>query len=172
MESRGSCQNRSGMCTCEFVRIRSRMTGSNLQPSSENKTRIIKMTSLDGEYMLLGRNTLDTSNIFVQYGQGGTRTVNVTGGAGIQEAEFVDGFRFRIQSDVPFKMNAEIVNGVSQGMLPANTVSLSRYKKLGCLVHGLTVTDSFTWAVNTSMPAQPVRNVELRVPCKCFFLYD
>lgn len=37
---------------------------------SENNTRIIKMTSLDGEYMLLGRNTADTSNIFVQYGQG------------------------------------------------------------------------------------------------------
>lgn len=37
---------------------------------SENNTRIIKMTSLDGEYMLLGRNTTDTGQIFVQYGQG------------------------------------------------------------------------------------------------------
>ena len=50
---------------------------------SENNTRIIKMTSLDGEYMLLGRQTVDTSNIFVQYGQGATRTVNMTGGPGI-----------------------------------------------------------------------------------------
>jgi hypothetical protein len=54
------------------------------------------MTSLDGEYLLVGRKTVDTSNIFVQYGQGATRTVNVTGGAGIQEAEFVDGLRFSI----------------------------------------------------------------------------
>lgn len=48
--------------------------------SSENKTRIIKLTSLDGEYILLGRQTVDTANIFVQYGFGATRTVNLTGG--------------------------------------------------------------------------------------------
>jgi len=63
---------------------------------SENNTRIIKMTSLGGEYLLVGRKTVDTSNIFVKYGQGATRTVDVTGGAGIQEAEFVDGLRFSI----------------------------------------------------------------------------
>ena len=32
---------------------------------SENSTRIIKMTSLDGEYMLLGRQTVHTNNMFV-----------------------------------------------------------------------------------------------------------
>jgi hypothetical protein len=61
---------------------------------SENNTRIIKMTSLDGEYLLVGRKTVDTSNTFVQYGQGATRTVHVTGGAGIQKAEFVNRLRF------------------------------------------------------------------------------
>jgi len=50
---------------------------------SENNTRIIKMTSMDGEYMLVGRQTVDTSSIFVQYGQGATRTVNMTGGQGM-----------------------------------------------------------------------------------------
>jgi hypothetical protein len=50
---------------------------------SENNTRIIKMTSMDGEYLLVGRQTVDTSNIFVQYGQGATRTVNMTGGSGL-----------------------------------------------------------------------------------------
>lgn len=50
---------------------------------SENNTRIIKMTSMDGEYLLVGRATADTSNIFVQYGQGATRTVNMTGGSGM-----------------------------------------------------------------------------------------
>lgn len=50
---------------------------------SENNTRIIKMTSMDGEYLLVGRQTVDTSNIFVQYGQGATRTVNMTGGQGL-----------------------------------------------------------------------------------------
>jgi len=50
---------------------------------SENNTQIVKMASMDGEYLLVGRQTIDTSNTFVQYGQGATRTVNVTGGSGL-----------------------------------------------------------------------------------------
>ena len=84
------------------------------------------MTSLNGEFMLLGRQSVDITNIFVQYGQGATRTVNVTGGAGVQEAEFVDGLRFTIQSDNAFKMNVDLKNGISSGSLPANTASLSK----------------------------------------------
>lgn len=97
-----------------------------LEFRSENKTRIIKMTSLDGEYMLLGRNSLDTANIFVQYGQGATRTVNVTGGSGVQEAEFVDGFRFSVMSEMPFKMNVDIPPMVDQTVLPGSSISLSK----------------------------------------------
>lgn len=93
---------------------------------SENKTRIIKMTSLDGEYMLLGRKSVDNSNIFVQYGQGATRTVNVTGGPGIQEAEFVDGLRFSVAAAAPFAFNVDIPNGVGQAVLPENTIPLSK----------------------------------------------
>ncbi|KAJ3455791.1 hypothetical protein MRS44_017273 [Fusarium solani] len=115
---------------------------------SENKTRIIKMTSLDGEYMLLGRKTEDTSNIFVQYGQGATRTVNVTGGGGLQEAEFIDGLRFSIMSNKTFTMNVDIINGIPQDALPANAISLN----------------SFAWFVNTSIPTQTIEKVEIRVP--------
>lgn len=85
------------------------------------------MTSLDGEYMLLGRKSVDNSNIFVQYGQGATRTVNVTGGAGIQEAEFVDGLRFSVAAAAPFAMNVDIPNGVDQTALPENAIALSQY---------------------------------------------
>lgn len=84
------------------------------------------MTSLDGEYMLIGRKTEDISNIFVQYGQGVTRTVNLTGGNDIQEAEFIDGLRFSIDSDHPFNMNVDIINGVAKDALPPNTASLSK----------------------------------------------
>ncbi|KAK2615853.1 hypothetical protein N8I77_002578 [Diaporthe amygdali] len=101
---------------------------------SENKTRIIKLTSLDGEYMLLGRKSVDNSNIFVQYGQGATRTVNVTGGAGIQEAEFVDGLRFSVAAAAPFALNVDIPNGVDQAALPENTMPLN----------------SFSWVINTT----------------------
>jgi hypothetical protein len=116
---------------------------------SENNTRIIKMTSLDGEYLLVGRKTVDTSNIFVQYGQGATRTVNVTGGAGIQEAEFVDGLRFSVQAGKALTMNVDLKQGIDPTTLPANTQSLN----------------SFMWVVNTSDPNTKVA-AQMLVPCK------
>ncbi|TGO65367.1 hypothetical protein BOTNAR_0079g00310 [Botryotinia narcissicola] len=102
---------------------------------SENNTRIIKMTSLDGEYLLVGRKSVDTSNIFVQYGQGATRTVNVTGGPGIQEAEFVDGLRFSVQSNNALKMNVDLKQGIDPASLPGGTQSLN----------------SYMWVVNTTI---------------------
>jgi hypothetical protein len=117
--------------------------------TSENNTRIIKMTSLDGEFMLVGRQTEDTSNIFVEYGQGTTRTVNMTGGPGLQENEFIDGMRFSVQTNKSMTMNVAIKEGVNPGTLPANTQSLN----------------SFIWVVNTSAPFDPVM-AEMRVPCE------
>jgi hypothetical protein len=119
---------------------------------SENNTRIIKMTRLDGEYLLVGRQTVDTSNVFVQYGQGATRTVNMTGGAGIQEAEFVDGLRFSIQAGKALKMNVDLKQGIDPTTLPANTQSLN----------------SFMWVVNTSDPTMAVA-AQMLVPCKSSF---
>ncbi|OAA74240.1 hypothetical protein ISF_01141 [Cordyceps fumosorosea ARSEF 2679] len=108
---------------------------------TENKTRIIKMTSMDGEYMLLGRRSADTANIFVQYGQGATRTVNVTAGAGdAQEAEFVDGLRFRIQSTKAFALNADIPFGIDAKAIPDS------YKAL----------NSFVWKINSTAPTSEV----------------
>ncbi|KAL2272420.1 hypothetical protein FJTKL_06587 [Diaporthe vaccinii] len=115
---------------------------------SENKTRIIKMTSLDGEYMLLGRKSVDNSNIFVQYGQGATRTVNITGGPGIQEAEFVDGLRFSVAAATPFAMNVDIPNGVDQAALPENTIPLN----------------SFSWTINTTATASSGLSAAVNFP--------
>ncbi|KAH7371912.1 hypothetical protein BKA64DRAFT_269344 [Cadophora sp. MPI-SDFR-AT-0126] len=114
---------------------------------SENNTRIIKMTSLDGEYLLVGRKTVDTSNIFVQYGQGATRTVNLTGGVGIQEAEFVDGLRFSVQASKALTMNVDLKQGIDSSTLPAGTLSLN----------------SFMWVVNTSDPSATV-DAQMLVP--------
>jgi hypothetical protein len=115
---------------------------------SENNTRIIKMTSLDGEYMLVGRKTLDTSNIFLQFGQGATRTFNMTGGPGTQEQEFIDGLRFTTQTDKDMALNVDIKQGVNPGTLPANTQSLN----------------SYMWIVNTSAPTTRI-NAQMHVPC-------
>ncbi|EOD51567.1 putative paired amphipathic helix protein sin3a protein [Neofusicoccum parvum UCRNP2] len=114
---------------------------------TENKTRIIKLTSLDGEYRLLARATADTSNIFLQYGDGATRTFNLTGGAGIQEAEFVDGLRLAVRSPRPLRLNAALASGVDPAALPAGTRSLY----------------SFRWAVNVSDPAAAV-DASVRFP--------
>lgn len=119
---------------------------------SENNTRIIKMTSLNGEYMLVGRQIVDTSNIFVQYGQGATRTVNMTGGRGTQQSEFIDGMRFSVQTNQSMTMNVAIKEGINPGTLPANTVSLN----------------SFMWIVNTSDPFRRL-NAQMFVPCKLPF---
>jgi hypothetical protein len=116
---------------------------------SENLTRIIKMTSLDGEYLIVGRQTVDASNIFVQYGQGATRSVNLTGGAGTQEAEFIDGLRFSVQAPSAMTINVEIKNRINLNALPGNDVSLN----------------SFAWVVNTSNPNLKVA-AEMRFPCK------
>ena len=115
----------------------------------ENNTRIIKMTSIDGEYRLIGKQMQDAGGIFVQYGQGDTRTVNVTGGPGRQETEFIDGMRFAIEANRPFKMNVEITPGVNPADLPPNTRSLN----------------SFAWTLNTSDPSVGVL-VDMLVPCE------
>jgi hypothetical protein len=94
---------------------------------TENKTRIIKMTSIDGEYILLGRKTADESNIFVQYGQGATRTVNISGGAGIQEAEFIDGMRFSMTAAGPMTMNVEIRSDVAPESIPEGSKAISMF---------------------------------------------
>lgn len=115
---------------------------------SENNTRIIKMTTLDGEFMLLGRQSEDETNIFVQYGQGATRTVNITAG-GRQEAEFVDGLRFSVVAQADLAMNVDLLNGVAPESLPSGAQSLN----------------SFAWVVNTSNPQTAVTST-MQVPGK------
>jgi len=113
---------------------------------SENNTRIIKMTSIDGEFRLLCRNSIDTSNIFVQYGQGETRTVNMTAG-GRQDSEFVDGLRFSVVASKDLRMNVDIRSGIAPESLPEGKQSLN----------------SFAWIVNTSNP-DTVLNASIKIP--------
>lgn len=114
----------------------------------ENNTRIIKMTSLQGEYILLGRKTVDTANEFVQYGQGATRTVNVTAG-NRQEAEFIDGLRLSVVPSTDMGINIDIVNGISPQAVPP----------------GLVPVNSFAWVVNSSSPGAPML-ADMKFPCK------
>lgn len=128
---------------------------------------------MDGEYMLLGRKSVDTTNIFVQYGQGATRTVNVTEGDKFQEAEFVDGLRFKIRSTKPLAMNVELVDGIDKASLPEYTVALSTYLWPYLRSESFseeqtfdTCKDSFAWVVNSTNPAESSVDVSVRFPCK------
>ena len=93
---------------------------------SENNTRIIQMTSLDGEYMLLGRMTEDTAGIFIQYGQGATRTMNVTGGPGQNVGRFVDGLEFTIENGRDMTLNVDLKAGIDEASLSPGGRSLSK----------------------------------------------
>jgi len=85
------------------------------------------MISLDGEYRLLGRMNIDSSSVFVQFGQGETRTVNITQGPGRQETEFVDGLKFSVDSLAPFRMNVDLKFLMEPVMLPTDMKSLCEY---------------------------------------------
>ncbi|QDS72307.1 hypothetical protein FKW77_007460 [Venturia effusa] len=121
------------------VSIQSLTRITNQPNSAENKTRIIKMQSLDGEYILLARRNVDYANVFVQYGFGETRTVNFTGGAGVQEAEFIDGVRLSVQTEQPLRVNADLKFGPAKDLLPPGMQNLYAY----------------TWVVNTTHARDP-----------------
>lgn len=113
---------------------------------------------MDGEYMLLGRVTEDTSNIFVQYGQGDTRTVNVTGGPGVQESEFIDGMRISVQADAPMRFNVDLANGIEPSSLSTGMMAVSKFPIFDLVIMSDTsLADSFRWVVNSSAPTQKIK---------------
>lgn len=85
---------------------------------------MIKLNAIDGEYMVIGRKTIETSNVLSPFGQGQQQTVNITG-SGIQEVEFTDGFRMTVKANQPMTVNADVVNGVSSSMLVDGAMPVS-----------------------------------------------
>jgi hypothetical protein len=135
--------------------------------SSENKTRIIKLKFLDGEYILLGRQTVDTANIFVQYGFGATRAVNLAGGKGVQQAEFVDGLRLGVELEKEMQVNVHLKNGIDAKALPTGMRSLWRLRPIcrRCSFwNSQSASDSFAWVINSSAPNQQLSRASVRFP--------
>ncbi|EKD19097.1 hypothetical protein MBM_02334 [Drepanopeziza brunnea f. sp. 'multigermtubi' MB_m1] len=98
------------------------MEGMKSVNTTDNTVRIVKMTNIDGEYMAVGRQSTETSQVLTQFG---SQSVNITG-SGIQEAEFADGLRMSMKVTQPMTLNTDVVNGISssmitvQGMMPVN----------------------------------------------------
>jgi hypothetical protein len=74
---------------------------------------MIKLNNIDGEYMAVGRQTVETSNVLTTFNQ--NQQVQISG-SGIQEVEFTDGFRMSIKASQPMVVKTDVRNGVSSSM--------------------------------------------------------
>ncbi|KAL5318314.1 hypothetical protein ACEPPN_013373 [Leptodophora sp. 'Broadleaf-Isolate-01'] len=101
------------------------MEGIKSVNTTDNTVRIVKMTNIDGEYMAIGRMTVETSNVLSPFGQ----QVNVTG-SGIQEIEFNDGFRMSLKSTQQMTVSTNVVNGVSTTMTSQVGAPINNYRYL------------------------------------------
>ncbi|KAG4436558.1 hypothetical protein IFR05_007953 [Cadophora sp. M221] len=101
------------------------MEGIKSVNTTDNTVRIVKMTNIDGEYMAIGRMTVETSNVLSPFGQ----QVNVTG-SGIQEIEFNDGFRMSLKATQQMTVNTNVVNGVSTSMTAQVGTPINNYRYL------------------------------------------
>ena len=86
---------------------------------------MIKMSNIDGEYMAIGRKTVETGNVVSPFGQSAQQSVNITG-SGIQEVEFQDGFRMAVQATQPMTVNTDVINGVSSSMITNGAMPVSK----------------------------------------------
>ena len=87
---------------------------------------------IDGEYIALGRQTQVTSLALQQF-TSITSQAFIVNGSGIQETEFIDGFRMSVRSSNPMIINANVVNGIATTMLSAlspgtNSINNFRYQ--------------------------------------------
>lgn len=114
-----------------------------------NQTRCVKLTSVGGEYLLVGRVSSEMGNTFVKYGTGPENTVSLNGGVGVQEAEYMDGFRVSVQTNQTVNMTASLNQGINPGTLNA----------------GFECLNSFSWIVKTSNATQNVDGT-MFFPCK------
>ncbi|KAK0103818.1 hypothetical protein ONS95_005817 [Cadophora gregata] len=101
------------------------MEGIKSVNTTDNTVRIVKMTNIDGEYMAIGRMTVETSNVLSPFGQ----NVNVTG-SGIQEIEFNDGFRMSIKATQQMSVSTNVINGVSTSMTSQVGTPINNYRYL------------------------------------------
>ncbi|KAI4602843.1 hypothetical protein KJ359_008063 [Pestalotiopsis sp. 9143b] len=123
--------------------------------TTDNTVRMIKMTSLDGEYMAVGRQTTETGNVLTTFNQ--NQQVQISG-SGIQEVEFTDGFRMSIRASQPMTLKTDVVNGVSSsmttgGIMPVNNF---RYKVTSNLAGVATDLNSMVAVVQLPLNAQRI----------------
>jgi hypothetical protein len=90
--------------------------------------RMVKRTQLDGEYMILGRQTVEVNTLVQPFGSDQGSSVAIQG-TGLQENEFQDGFRMSTRAAQPMTMNVDVIDGIDSSMLAAlqGQDSVSKY---------------------------------------------
>jgi hypothetical protein len=84
--------------------------------TTDMTVRMVKRIQMDGEYMVVGRQTVETNTLVVPFGSDGATSVAIQG-TGLQENEFQDGFRMSTRATQP--MNVDVNKGVDSSMLAA-----------------------------------------------------
>jgi hypothetical protein len=179
MDGHGKCKGReqvrdgSHRKTYSIVSQREREKKTNNAYSTDSTVRMIKLNAIDGEYMAVGRKTVETSNVLSPFGGAQQQSVNITG-SGIQEVEFQDGFRMSIRASKPMTINTDVVNGVSTSMLTGTDMSVSKYlreKPTPCTKqHSNFYLDNYRYLVTTNLagvlPNLNQMMAVVQLPCK------
>lgn len=78
--------------------------------------RMVKRNQLDGEYMVVGRQTVETNTLVQPFGSDQASSVAIQG-TGLQENEFQDGFRMSTRATQPMTMNVDVKDGIDSSMI-------------------------------------------------------
>jgi hypothetical protein len=86
--------------------------------NTDMTVRMVKLQNIDGEFMMLGRQTTGTETQLTTFGNDQSSQVTVTG-TGLQENEFTDGFRMSVKATQPMTMNVNVKKGIDSSMVSA-----------------------------------------------------
>ena len=102
--------------------------------STDMTVRMVKRNQLDGEYMIVGRQTIETNTLVQPFGSDQATSVAIQG-TGLQENEFQDGFRMSTRATQPMTMNVDVVDGIDSSMLAGlqGQDSVSEYMTYWCM---------------------------------------
>ncbi|ORY58081.1 uncharacterized protein BCR38DRAFT_300023, partial [Pseudomassariella vexata] len=130
--------------------------------TTDSTVRMIKLNNIDGEFMAVGRQTVETGNVLAPFGQGQTVAIS---GSGIQEIEYTDGFRMSIRASQPMSVATDVVNGVSTSMLMNGVQPINNYRYLVTTSLAGVVSDlnSMVAVVQVPLNAQRIMDMAVRM---------
>jgi hypothetical protein len=135
--------------------------------STDMTVRMVKRNQLDGEYMIVGRQTVEVNTLVQPFGS----TVAIQG-SGLQENEYQDGFRMSTRATQPVAMVVDVKDGIDPSMLAGlqgqSSVNDYRYSvvtNLGAVTPELNQQVTVVQMPSTSLV--PALLTQLTTPSQC-----